>query len=122
MAMLGEAVARNGQDLRLDRAGGKSDLSAAQPRVVSRMARRFEPNHSHFVLVESNEWGGEIGKMLNHAFIQCANVAILVNGGAIAADETCKACAMDGHSSYWGSGRFAGIELRAMVSQRNPRR
>ena len=76
----------------------------------------FEPNHSHFVLVESNEWGGETGKMLELA--RAFNVpiaAILVNGGAIAADE-----ALQSVRNGWqllvfeGSGRFAD-ELSAAV-------
>ena len=76
----------------------------------------LEPNHSHFVLVESNEWGGETGKMLELArAFNAPIVAILVNGGAIAADE-----ALQSVRNGWpllvieGSGRFAD-ELSAAV-------
>ncbi len=80
---------------------------------------RLEPNHSHFVLVESNEWGGETGKMLELArSFNGPIVAILVNGGAIAEDETLQSV-----RNGWplvviqGSGRFAD-ELSAAVRDR----
>jgi len=76
----------------------------------------LEPNHSHFVLVESAEWGGETGKMLELArAFNAPIVAILVNGGAIAADE-----ALQSVRNGWqllvveGSGRFAD-DLSAAV-------
>ena len=76
----------------------------------------LEPNHSHFVLVESAEWGGETGKMLEVTrALNGPIVAILVNGGAIAADE-----ALQSVRNGWrlfvieGSGRFAD-ELSAAV-------
>lgn len=50
----------------------------------------LDPNHSHFVLVESNEWGGETATMyeLAKVFSQgCPSVAILINGGAITKNE-----------------------------------
>ena len=66
--------------------------------------------------MESNEWGGETGKMLELArAFKAPIVAILVNGGAIAADETLRSV-----RNGWplvviqGSGRFAD-ELSAAV-------
>ncbi len=66
--------------------------------------------------MESNEWGGETGKMLELArAFNAPIVAILVNGGAIAADE-----ALQSVRNGWpllvieGSGRFAD-ELSAAV-------
>jgi SLOG in TRPM, prokaryote len=50
----------------------------------------LDPNHSHFVLVDSNEWGGETETMYELAKVysqSCPSVAILVNGGAIAKNE-----------------------------------
>ena len=50
----------------------------------------LDPNHSHFVLVDSNEWGGETETMYALAEVysqSCPSVAILVNGGAIAKNE-----------------------------------
>ena len=50
----------------------------------------LDPNHSHFVLVETDEWGGETATMyeLAQLFSQGhPSVAIVVNGGAIAIQE-----------------------------------
>lgn len=50
----------------------------------------LDPNHSHFVLVDSHEWGGETETMYALAEVysqSCPSVAILVNGGAIAKNE-----------------------------------
>ncbi len=50
----------------------------------------LDSNHSHFVLVESNEWGGETETMYELASVfskGCPSVAILINGGAIAKNE-----------------------------------
>jgi len=50
----------------------------------------LDPNHSHFVLVDANEWGGETETMYEMAEVysqSCPSVAILVNGGAIAKNE-----------------------------------
>jgi hypothetical protein len=76
----------------------------------------LEPNHSHFVLVERNDWGGETTTMLELArAFNTPIAAILVNGGAIAADE-----ALQSVRNGWqllvveGSGRFAD-ELSAAV-------
>ena len=51
---------------------------------------QLDPNHSHFVLVETDEWGGETATMyeLAHYFSQeHSSIALLVNGGAIAIKE-----------------------------------
>ena len=111
MGMMGEAVARYPGTchlLGIAPAGkvtypGRPDEAGSNDRVP------LEPNHSRFVLVESNEWGGETDKMfeLARAF-NVPIVAILVNGGAIAADE-----ALQTVRNGWqllaieGSGRFA---------------
>ena len=50
----------------------------------------LDPNHSHFVLVETNEWGGETETMYALAATvsqHCPSLAILVNGGAIGKNE-----------------------------------
>jgi hypothetical protein len=118
MAMIGEAVARypgtcqllgiapKGK-ITLPEVAGGPDVSDGAP---------LEPNHSHFVLVESDEWGAETGKMLDLArAFNAPVVAILVNGGAIAADE-----ALQSVRNGWpllvieGSGRFAD-DLSAAV-------
>jgi len=111
MAMMGEAVAARPGTCHL--LGIAPEGKIAHPELAGASARSdgtpLEPNHSHFVLVESNEWGGETGKMLELArAFNAPIVAILVNGGAIAADE-----ALQSVRNGWqllvveGSGRFA---------------
>jgi hypothetical protein len=121
MAMMGEAVARNGrrsQLLGIAPAGkvtypdglGEADIPDGAP---------LEPNHSHFILVDSDEWGGETGTMLQIArAFKTTVVVMLVNGGPIAAEE-----ALQSVRNGWellvveGSGRLAD-ELS--VAMRNP--
>jgi SLOG in TRPM, prokaryote len=111
MAMMGEAVARDGRRSQLlgiaparkvTYPGGPSDAGNAD-------GAPLEPNHSHFVLVESGEWGGETGTMFELA--QALNVPVatmLINGGKITAGE-----ALQSVRNGWqllvveGSGRFA---------------
>jgi SLOG in TRPM, prokaryote len=118
MAMMGEALARYPGTCQLLGIAPKGKIT--NPEIVGASAvsdgAPLEPNHSHFVLVESAEWGGETGKMLELARAFNARiVAILVNGGAIAADE-----ALQSVRNGWqllvveGSGRFAD-ELSAAV-------
>lgn len=50
----------------------------------------LDPNHSHFVLVETGEWGGETETMYELAKTLSAgrpSVAVLINGGSIAKNE-----------------------------------
>jgi SLOG in TRPM, prokaryote len=57
---------------------------------VEKDAVLLDPNHSHFVLVESDEWGGETETMykLAQMFSQShPSVAFLINGGHIAQKE-----------------------------------
>ena len=118
MAMMGEAVAAHPGTGHL--LGIAPEGKIAHPELSDASARSdgtpLEPNHSHFVLVESNEWGGETAKMLELArAFNAPTVAILVNGGAIAADE-----ALQSVRNGWpllvfeGSGRFAD-DLSAAV-------
>src|SRR5437762_9689962 len=118
MAIMGEAVARSPGTSQLLGIAPKGKIT--HPELSDASARTdgtpLEPNHSHFVLVESNEWGGETTKMLELArAFNAPTVAILVNGGAIAADE-----ALQSVRNGWpllaieDSGRFAD-ELSAAV-------
>ncbi len=50
----------------------------------------LDPNHSNFVLVDSDEWGGEVEAMYQlaaHLSAQAPSLAMLVNGGAISLYE-----------------------------------
>jgi hypothetical protein len=123
MAMMGEAVARDGRRCQLlgmapagkvTYPGGPADADIAD-------GTPLEPNHSHFVLVESNEWGGETGTMFDLARALNLPVAtMLVNGGQITADE-----ALQSVRNGWpllvleGSGRFAD-EVSAAVHHGQP--
>jgi hypothetical protein len=118
MAMMGEAFARDGQGSQLlgiapagkvTYPGGPSDAGIVD-------GAPLEPNHSHFVLVESDEWGGETGTMFKLAAALNVPVAtMLINGGQIAGGEASQSV-----RNGWqllvveGSGRFAD-ELSAAV-------
>lgn len=69
---------------------GKVTYPGKQATAVSSDATPLDPNHTHFVLVETDAWGGETAMMyaLAQALArQCPSVAILVNGGPIARNE-----------------------------------
>jgi len=74
-------------------------------------ATALDPHHSHFVLVDSQEWGGETEMLFALARAIARDIpalAILVNGGPIARSE-----ALEAVRSNWpllvieGSGRAA---------------
>jgi len=118
MEIMGDAVARSPGKCQLLGIAPKGKITHSEITGASAVSdgAPLEPNHSHFVLVESAEWGGETGKMLELArAFNAPIVAILVNGGAIAADE-----ALQSVRNGWqllvveGSGRFAD-ELSAAV-------
>jgi hypothetical protein len=118
IAMMGEAVARSPgtcQLLGIAPKGKITDPEIAGASAISDGAP-LEPNHSHFVLVESNEWGGETGTMFKLAAALNVPVAtMLINGGQIAGGEASQSV-----RNGWqllvveGSGRFAD-ELSAAV-------
>jgi hypothetical protein len=118
MAIMGEAVAQHPGTCQLLGIAPKGKV--AHPEIVGASAvtdgAPLEPHHSHFVLVESAEWGGETTTMLELArAFNAPIVAVLVNGGAIAADE-----ALQSVRNGWpllvfeGSGRFADQLSAAM--------
>jgi hypothetical protein len=120
MAIMGEAVAQHPGRCQLLGIAPKGKIAHPEIAAASPVSdgAALEPNHSHFVLVESAEWGGETAKMLELACaLNSPIVAILVNGGAIAADE-----ALQTVRNGWpllvfeGSGRFAD-ELSAAVRE-----
>jgi hypothetical protein len=122
MTLVGEAFAANPGTCQLLGVAPKGKITHPEISGASAVldGALLEPNHSHFVLMESNRWGGETATMLELArAFKVPTVAILVNGGAIAADE-----ALQSVRSGWplllikGSGRFAD-ELSAVI--RDPR-
>jgi hypothetical protein len=118
MAMMGKALAQNGRRSQLlgiapagkvTYPGGRSDTNIVD-------GAQLEPNHSHFVLVESDEWGGETATMFKVAKALNVPVATMViNGGPIVENEALRSV-----RNGWpllvveGSGRFAD-DLSAAV-------
>src|SRR6266571_1760912 len=92
MAMMGQGVAA--QDQKSTLLGVSPAGSVTYPGkpgdTSSSESTPLDPNHSHFVLVETNEWGGETETMYALAAelsVACPSVAMLVNGGSITKDE-----------------------------------
>ena len=89
MAIMGQAIAGQQQRailLGIAPAGCVTypDKSAEMP---SNRGVSLDPNHSHFILVETEEWGGETQTMYALAqtlSVSCPSVAVLINGGSIA--------------------------------------
>lgn len=88
MKLMGQALGRAGSN-KISHIGvvpanvkiGTGDLQAEDV---------LEPHHSDFILVESDEWGGETEQMYKlaaHLSVEIPSVALLVNGGEIALRE-----------------------------------
>jgi hypothetical protein len=111
MAMMGEAFARDGRGSQLlgIAPAGKVTYPGSPNDANMVDGAPLEPNHSHFVLVESDEWGGETGTMFKLAgAFNVSVVTMLINGGQIAGNE-----ALQSVRNGWpmlvieGSGRLA---------------
>ena len=118
MAMMGEALARDGQGCELlgVAPAGKVTYPGDPSPANIENGTPLEPNHSHFVLVEGDEWGSETDMMFKLAGALNVPVATtLINGGSIAGSEALRSV-----RNGWqllvveGSGRFAD-ELSAAV-------
>jgi TRPM family ion channel len=92
MELMGQGIAKQQQRpvlLGISPAGNVTYPGKTGHRVSSEEVT-LDPNHSHFVLVETNEWGGETETMYELAKVfseGCPSFAILINGGAIAKNE-----------------------------------
>jgi SLOG in TRPM, prokaryote len=118
MAMMGEALARDGRGSQLLGIAPAGRVTYPGDPIHANIGNGtpLEPNHSHFVLVEGDEWGGETDMMFKLAGALNVPVATtLINGGSIAGSE-----ALQSVRNGWqllvveGSGRFAD-ELSAAV-------
>jgi len=118
MAMMGEALARDGRESQLlgITPAGKVTYPGGPNYANTGDGTPLEPNHSHFVLVEGDEWGDETDTMFKLAgALNVAVTTMLINGGQIAGDE-----ALQSVRKGWqllvieGSGRFAD-EVSAAV-------
>jgi hypothetical protein len=95
MAMMGKGVAETGRNSILlgVAPAGKVTYPGGPAEGCIEDGAPLDPNHSHFVLVESNEWGGETKTMYELAeelSKEMPVLTILVNGGAVARHEVLK--------------------------------
>jgi hypothetical protein len=86
----------------------------------------LEPHHSHFVLVEGEEWGDESGTMyalVNEWGNQCPTVAVFAGGGQVTLREM-RANVMQGRKMILlaGSGRATDAVLAARGGERSAAR
>lgn len=81
----------------------------------------LEPNHTHFVLVEARQWGDEVDLLIGlaaHLQGSGPGLALLVNGGSVAAADMRAAVAAGFPVLVWGgSGRFADELAEAVTKQ-----
>jgi len=114
IALMGEGVAGRGNKSTLVGIAPLSKVS--YPETTSATGTRLEPNHSHFVLVEGNDWGNEtammfqlVSALINNKVVVTSNepkpakpdapkavvkvpcLAVLVGGGSIAKNEVLRA-------------------------------
>ena len=92
MALVGQGVADRGRKTALVGVAPAGKVTYPDGPVDGNIAdgAALDPNHSHFVLVESGEWGGETETMyaIAEALAQTIPVVtVLINGGSIARDE-----------------------------------
>lgn len=92
MAIMGQGVADRGRKSTLlgIAPAGKVTYPDGRVEQVPQDAAPLDPNHSHFVLVDSQEWGGETDTMYELAATLAKDVpavTVLVNGGDIARNE-----------------------------------
>lgn len=89
MAMMGQGVVDRGSKCSLIGVAPKALVQYPGSAIQSSVT--LDPNHSHFVLVEGDEWGSELGTIFNLTNALTAKVpkvvAILASGGANARDE-----------------------------------
>ena len=89
MQIMGQSIVDRGRKSSLlgVAPAGKVTYPGGSP-VVGNDSAPLDPNHSHFVLVDGNEWGSETETLFElAAAFNVPVLAILVNGGAIAKDE-----------------------------------
>ena len=122
MQIMGQSIADRGRKSSLlgVAPAGKVTYPGSPP-VAGNDSAPLDPNHSHFVLVDGNEWGSETETLFElAAAFNVPVLAILVNGGAIAKDELLQSVRRN-----WpvivieGSGRLADevAELKKEASQ-----
>jgi hypothetical protein len=92
MAMMGQGVADIGRNSILLGVvpAGKVTYPGGPSEECIEDGAPLDPNHSHFVLVESNEWGGEtetLYELAEELSKEIPVLTVLVNGGEVAKHE-----------------------------------
>ena len=89
MQIMGQSIADRGRKSSLLGEGLPGKVTyPGSPSVESSGRVPLDPNHSHFLLVDGNEWGSETETLFELASaFNVPVLAILVNGGDIAKDE-----------------------------------
>jgi hypothetical protein len=92
MAIMGQAVAKQQQRSMLlgVAPAGRVVYPGQSAEMACNKGVSLDPNHSHFVLIETDTWGGETETMYELAqtlSANCPSVAVLINGGSIAKSE-----------------------------------
>jgi hypothetical protein len=89
MQIMGQSIADRGRKSSLLGVAPAGKVTyPGGPTVAGNESAPLDPNHSHFVLVDGNEWGSETETLFElAAAFHVPVLAILVNGGAIAKDE-----------------------------------
>jgi hypothetical protein len=128
MALMGQVVADSGRNCLLLGVvpAGKVTYPGGPAKGSIEDGAPLDPNHSHFVLVESNEWGGETETMYELAEQLSAHIpvlTVLVSGGELATREV-----LESVSHGWaiivieGTGRLADEIAVAVREKTEPRR
>jgi hypothetical protein len=89
MQIMGQSIADRGRKSSLLGVAPAGKVTyPGGPSLATDDSAPLDPNHSHFVLVDGNEWGSETETLFElAAAFNVPVLAILVNGGAIAKDE-----------------------------------
>ena len=99
MAVLGQTKRERGSRIPLIGVVPEGCTYSPDPAAPSQTDSKaaLEPNHSHFVLVDSDDWGGEIESMFNLSKYLChqiPGIMVLINGGDLACNEVLYAVRM----------------------------
>jgi hypothetical protein len=123
MRLMGRALARAGQNV--PHIGVVPARAQAGPNGIE-AEDVLDPHHSNFVLVDSDEWGGEVQvmyRLANYLSRQVPSLAMLVNGGGISLQEVEQNVAQGREIIVIsGSGRLADEITEAMLYPKNKAR
>lgn len=123
MALMGEALFREGGNaIHIGVVPAKAEADS-EGKIAEDI---LEPHHSHFVLVETNEWGREVTAMyglVEHFSQNAPSAILLINGGGLSLQEI-QHGVRQGHIIviFAGSGRLADEIARAIQHPETPAR